>query len=145
MDKHLSTRSAAAAALLLALLAAGCSDDVPQACEDVQALKVSLDELFSEETLEGGRGTAEEELDQVREDLADLGESAEAEVDTEVDELQAQLGDVGDAIEAADADDLEGSVDEIGAQLGEAGDAWSALVDQVQTSLEECDVDESLE
>jgi hypothetical protein len=145
MDKQIRTWSSAMLVALLAVFTVGCSDDESTACEEAENLEAAVDDLFSEETLEGGRDAVDAELDQVGEDLEALRDAADEEVGAEVDELGSQLGDVGDALGELDSDDLSGSADEVEAQLREAGDAWSALVDQVQASIEECEVDDTLE
>jgi hypothetical protein len=145
MDKQVRTWSSATAVALLAVLGVGCSDDEPTACEEAENLEASVDDLFSAETLEGGREAVDADLEAVGDDLEALRDAADEEVGAEVDTLGDELGDVGDALGELDSDDLSGSAEDVEAQLREAGDAWSALVDRVQASIDECEVDDTLE
>jgi len=141
MDKQLHRSAAAVTVAALLFLGVGCSDDTPSACEAAQDLAGSVDELVSEETLEGGRESIEDALDQAAEDLDELKDAGEEEFGDDIDDLQTQLDDVAAEASEIEAGEVREGLDQVREQADDARSSWDSLVADVQGAIEDCEIE----
>jgi chromosome segregation ATPase len=141
MDKQLHRSAAAVTVAALLFLGGGCSDDTPSACEAAQDLAGSVEDLVSEETLEGGRESIEDALDQAAEDLEELKDAGEEEFGDDIDDLRTQLDDVGEEASEIEAGEVREGLDQVREQADDARSSWNSLVADVQSAIEDCEID----
>ncbi len=125
--------------VILALAAAGCSDDnggTPTAatsgCDEVNALQDSLTSLTEVDLVSDGTDALQSAVSDVKTDLDAAVSAVGAELEPVVDEVQTAFGDLESALEGvSSAGGLGAAATEIGNAVAELGTALTGLTSEI--------------
>jgi hypothetical protein len=107
-----------------------CSAD-GSTCSAIDDLRASAENLVDEETLQGGVDDIEAAIDEVGDDLADIGDAAHEEFEAEVDQVSGALDEVRDSVSDVDRDDTREDLGQVGDAADQLGDVAGDLKDRV--------------
>jgi len=108
-----------------------CGGDKPAVCDDVDALQSSVDNLKDVQVSENGVNALTSQLTQIKQDLAQLGTSAEAEFGDDVSKVETAFTSLQSSVAAAKSERTAASVSAVGTAIEGVTSSLSAMQDAV--------------
>ncbi len=128
-----------AALIVLFGLTAGCSE--PSAtCDAARQLSDSVDELFSEETFDGGREAVESSARSVGSDLEELRDAAGEQFGDQIDVLGQEFDELRSSVLDLEPGELRDGLGAVGEEADDTSAAWNRLVADIVDEVEDCDL-----
>jgi hypothetical protein len=115
-----------AAALLVVLALAGCSDDQPAVCDSLDAVRASVDDVMDANVSENGLSQVSTSLSALKQSLQQLGTEARTQFESQITSVRTAADQLSTSVSAAKADPTA-------ATLGVVRDAMTSLGEAVNS------------
>jgi hypothetical protein len=110
---------------------AACGGDQPAVCDDVATLQSSVDNLKDVQVSENGVNALTSQLTQIKQDLQQLGTSAEAEFGDDVSKVETAFTSLQSSVAAAKSERTAASLSAVGAAIEGVGASLTAMKEAV--------------